>query len=98
MSLAKPPGQRVQSFARSDQSPTHSCTSPTMSKTPQLDLQLLRDPVPAGPVEFVTHVVEPSSALPSTWRAFRPAEQCSPPKSEVAERVPISAGDEWSSS
>src|SRR5262245_5404314 len=53
--LKSPPGmsgaevvQRVQLFARSPQSATHSFTFPTMSKTPQLDLQLDREPVFTG--------------------------------------------------
>src|SRR5881397_1364941 len=40
--------QSVQFCAASAQSATHSSTFPTMSNTPQLDLQLLRDPVFAG--------------------------------------------------
>src|SRR5262245_7653842 len=58
--------QFAQLFARSLQSATHSSTFPTMSNAPQLDLQLERDPVSTGPIEFVAHVVVPSSALPGS--------------------------------
>jgi hypothetical protein len=37
-----------------------------MSKVPQLDLQLDRDPVFAGLAEFVAHVLMPSSAFPGS--------------------------------
>src|SRR6266705_2437844 len=40
--------QSVQFTALSTQSATHSSTFPTMSKTPQLDLQFDRDPVFTG--------------------------------------------------
>src|SRR5262249_58946111 len=52
--------------AKSAQSATNSMAFPTMSNTPQLDLQLLRDPVLTGPGEFVAHVVAPSSAAPGS--------------------------------
>src|SRR5207249_11802989 len=58
--------QCVQFIARSAQSATHSATFPTMSNTPQLDLHLLREPDVAGPAEFVTQVVVPSSAFPGS--------------------------------
>src|SRR5919204_5846520 len=44
----KPEGQLVQLFAKSPQSATHSHSFPTMSNAPQLDLQLLREPVFTG--------------------------------------------------
>src|SRR5262245_31357799 len=62
--LKSPPksdGQLVQETARSAQSATHSFTFPTMSNTPQADVQLVREPVSAGPTS-VTQVLEPSSA------------------------------------
>src|SRR5262249_28419271 len=52
--------------AKSAQSATNSMAFPTMSTTPQLDLQWLRDPVLTGPGEFVAHVVAPSSAAPGS--------------------------------
>ena len=57
------PGHAVDSGT---QSATHSSTFPIMSKIPQLDLQLAREPVLAGFAEFVTQVVLPSSALPGS--------------------------------
>jgi len=60
--------QSAQLLAMSLQSATHSHTFPTMSKVPQPDLQLDRDPVFAGLAEFLTHVVVPSSAFPGDRR------------------------------
>src|SRR5262245_29299655 len=57
------PGHAVD---RGTQSATHSQTFPTMSEAPQFEVQLERLPVLAGPGEFVTQVVEPSSALPGS--------------------------------
>src|SRR5205823_15049203 len=44
---------------RSAQSATHSSTFPTMSNTPQLDLQFVRLPVFDGPPEFVLQSLAP---------------------------------------
>ena len=64
VSLPKAAGQDPQLFARSPQSATHSETFPTMSKAPQADLQLDRDPVfVAFNVLPVLHSVLPSSGL-----------------------------------
>ena len=60
------PPQLAHAVECGTQSATHSHTFPTMSKAPQLDLQFDREPVLAGPAELVTHVVEPSSALPES--------------------------------
>ncbi len=65
-SPSKVAGQFVQLTERSPQSETHSFTFPIMSNTPQADLQLSREPVSAGPAEFVTQVVEASSATPGS--------------------------------
>jgi hypothetical protein len=46
-SLLNPP-QPGHAVAVGTQSATHSSTLPTISKTPQLDLQLLREPVAVG--------------------------------------------------
>src|SRR5262249_4990268 len=65
--LKSPPnvaGQLVQETERSAQSATHSLTFPIMSNAPHPDLQPGREPVPAGPCAWVTHVVAPSSAAP----------------------------------
>src|SRR5437867_2155118 len=66
MSVPNDADQFVQPFAWSPQSATHSYTFPTMSNAPQLETQAEREPVPAGPPPSVTHVVEPSSALPGS--------------------------------
>src|SRR5437016_307179 len=69
-SLPKPADQFVQPSARSPHSSTHSHTFPTMSNAPQLDLQLLREPVFTGlpAAEMVQSVVPlsvPGSGVPA---------------------------------
>src|SRR5689334_4070810 len=60
-SLPRLAGQLVQLIARSLQSATHSSMLPLMSNAPHTDLQLDREPVSAGLIPVVTHVVAPSS-------------------------------------
>src|SRR5262245_35773463 len=50
-------------LARSAQSATHSSTFPTMSNTPQLDLQLLREPVFTAKSERTAQSVVPPSGV-----------------------------------
>src|SRR5262249_21434687 len=57
-------------LSRSAQSATHSCTFPTMSKTPQLDLQLDREPVFTAPLatemsQSVVPLSVPGSGVPA---------------------------------
>jgi predicted RecA/RadA family phage recombinase len=62
--------QSVQPAAWSTQSATHSWTFPTMSNTPQADLQLLREPVFTIPGELtaqsVVRLSVPGSGVPAT--------------------------------
>jgi hypothetical protein len=65
--------QSVRLVARSAQSATHSFTFPTMSKTPQLDLQLEREPVfTASPAAEMLQSVVPLSVPGSGVPAAAP--------------------------
>src|SRR5262245_47600725 len=70
----------------SSQSPTYSQTLPTMSKRPQLDTHLSRDPVATGPTPLMTHVLSPSS---KTGSGVPTAARCH--SWFVASRLPESA-------
>jgi DNA-binding winged helix-turn-helix (wHTH) protein len=81
--LESPPGmpadvvQSVQLFARSAQSSTHSFTFPTMSNTPQLDLQVAREPVFTASKTFPVLQSDvplsvPGSGVPAAARCHSP--------------------------
>ena len=73
---------RAPTLARSAQSPTHSSTFPTMSNTPQLDLQFAREPVFTGAP--AKRWRSPSSRCPCPGRAFPPPPPATPSWSAAA--------------